>query len=386
MKKILIVSPIACYPSYYGNAARIAHFTSYFKEQGYEVCYLHLPDRAGDFSEMRMRLGNNYILKPYTGRKTVLWRLRLRAIFSLLRGKPHRLVKVDDFLEQGEIDWYKKALNSFQPDCVWVNYTYYSKLFEVTPVHVQKILDTHDCLHLRFKSLYGKGRAMQRYRIDLDDEIAALNRADKVVSIQDEETSFFLAHGCRSPLFTIGYTFDYKPTEPRQKRERILYIGADYSANRDAIAFFLEEIWPELARRVPGVMLYIAGTVGLGLKLDMQIPKGVHIMGVVDDIADLYEQVDVAINPARMGSGLKIKSIEALSYGKPLVTTAMGAAGMALFVNGGLLLAERADEWLYFIVRLLTDDIYYSEKKEAIAEASRIYNDSCLRELNRLLK
>jgi glycosyltransferase involved in cell wall biosynthesis len=66
----------------------------------------------------------------------------------------------------------------------------------------------------------------------------------------------------------------------------------------------------------------------------------VRLLGPVDRLEDFYSQVDLAINPVQFGTGLKIKNVEALAYGKPLVSTASGAAGMSPAVLKGCRIAD----------------------------------------------
>lgn len=384
MKKVLIVSPIECFPDHFGNSARVANIIKYFQEVGIDFKYLHLPDRPFDPQAMLDRVGRNYIYQPYKIRKQVLQTLRYRAIQSLLMRRDHRLVKVDDFVQQSDIFLYRKVLSDYQPDSVIINYVNYSKLFLYTPEGVQKILDTHDSLYLRFRSLYNYGRSINRFRIKLADEISALNRADKVICIQSQEQQFFADNGCESQLVTIGYSIPYCSTPIRTKRFRLLYIGANYVANERAVTNFLKDIWPALLLAFPTVELYIAGSIGTIFHDKYALPAKVKLVGQVADLKTLYEQIDIAINPVQMGSGLKIKNIEALSYGKPVVTTMLGAEGLSEFVGKGLEVIQTPKDWVRILVELLGNTSYYQQSIKFMEEQVRRYNERNLYEMERL--
>lgn len=385
MRKILIVSPIECFPTYYGNSARIASFVHFFQEKGIDFRYLHLPDRSFDPAPMEEALGGRYIYEAYRIRKGVVNRLRLRAVVSKLLLKKNRLIKVDDFVQSSDIMQYKQVLHDYQPDTVLINYAYLSKLLAYTPSSMLKIIDTHDSLHLRYKSIYNSSKAIHRFRIGIDDEINALNRADKVVCIQKEEHTFFKDHGCKADLYTIGHHLPYRATNIRESRAKLLYVGAGYTANLDAVTYFLNEIWPLVSKQHPNAELYIAGGISKELKaLDQQYPS-MKILGYVDDLYPLYDTVDVAINPVRMGSGMKIKNIEALSFGKPIITTSVGGEGLGDFKGNGMIVVDSVADWLSSINRLLSDTAYYQSAVKQIEGVVGKYNIANRQAMERLL-
>lgn len=383
--KVLIVSPIECFPDYYGNSARIASFVRFFQQEGIDFRYLHLPNRPFDPQQMQEALGERYLFRPYKSQRQVINRLRFRALSSLISFKKFRLVKVDDFVQSVDIHRYKRTLEQYQPDVVLVNYAYLSKVLSYTPKEILKIIDTHDSLHLRFNSLYNGERAIDRFRIAIHDEINALNRADRVICIQEEERTFFEQHGCRANLYTIGYHVPFEPTLYRENRTKLLYLGAAYEANEDAITYFLDQIWPQIIQRHPSCTLYIAGGIGKQLlNSGKQYPR-VELMGYVENLKELYTAIDIAINPVRIGSGMKIKNIEALSFGKPIVTTHKGAEGLGQFIEKGMLLADDADSWLKALEQLLTDSFYYRDLLKKMAETVIEYNSANQQAMGQLL-
>lgn len=386
MKKVLIVSPVECYPNQYGNSARIASIIDILKQEGIVFHYLHLADRAYDSQAMSTVLGDRYTYRPYTVRKKVVRRLRWRAVQSLLSFRPHRLVKVDDFIDDRDIALYRQVMDSFQPDAVWINYTYLSKLLLYTPSTIKKIIDTHDSLHLRYQSLYNKGSRTKRLRINIRDEIEALNRANIVIGIQDRETQFFKEHGCRADLYTVGHQIAYQPCTVQLNRKQLLYIGAYYSANMDSLRYFLESIWPSIQSAIPAIRLVIAGGISRAFNEGQLQATGLEVRGFIDDLSALYQSIDVAINPVRLGSGLKIKNIEALSFGRPVVTTAVGAEGLKAFIGKGLVVADSTESWVSALRRLLYKQDYYENILAAGREEIQRYNRNNLSQVKDILK
>lgn len=385
MAKILIVSPVECFPEHAGNSARVATFLKFIKDKNIDFRYLHLPDRPFNPQPMIDALGNRYIYQPYKPRKQFVRRLRYRAAMSILTLKKYRLIKVDDFILSSEIKLYESVLLDYQPDVVLVNYTYLSKLLDYTPQSIIKIIDTHDSLYLRFKSIYNSDKPLYRFRITIEDEIRALNRADKVVSIQAEEEAFFKKHGCKAALLTIGHHIPFKIPKSRAVKNKLLYIGSNYSANMDAIIYFLDEIWPSVLRINPSVQLLIAGAISEGLKDAGKQYPSVKFLGHVRNLQHVYDEIDVAINPVRIGSGMKIKNIEALSYGRPVITTRLGAEGLGAFDGNGMLIAEGVTNWLTIIEQCLTDATFYEKTIASIQNTIVAYNKTNRAMLEKLL-
>ena len=98
-----------------------------------------------------------------------------------------------------------------------------------------------------------------------------------------------------------------------------------------------------------------------------------------------YEEADVVINPRRFGTGLSIKSIEAMSWGKPLVSTSAGATGLEDGAGTGFVLADRQTDFKEAIVRLLSDPEYYRKMSDGAYDYACDYNSMITEELKLLL-
>ena len=95
--------------------------------------------------------------------------------------------------------------------------------------------------------------------------------------------------------------------------------------NARGLRDFLRFCWPSIVSAVPGARLLVAGKVCSTVRRPLQ---NVELLGAVEDLSELYRQAKVVINPAIAGTGLKIKTLEALSYQRPIVTWPTGADGL----------------------------------------------------------
>lgn len=150
----------------------------------------------------------------------------------------------------------------------------------------------------------------------------------------------------------VHYTADFGPPET----DTLIYSGAlTYQANFDAVDYFLREILPLIQLERPQVKLIITGKLD-GVPVD-RLPKtpGVIFTGYLDDIRPAVAQSWASIVPLRVGGGTRLKILEALALGTPVVTTSKGVEGLDLVPGCDLLLADSPADFATAVLRLLAD-------------------------------
>jgi len=121
-------------------------------------------------------------------------------------------------------------------------------------------------------------------------------------------------------------------------RPTLGFIASDNGHNIEGLRLFVEHHWERVRDQVPDSQLILAGSVCDAPGV-CDIP-GAVTMGRVDELLNFYSSIAAVINPCPSGSGLKIKSVEALAFGKPLVTTEEGAVGLESFAAPALFIKE----------------------------------------------
>ncbi|NLD44975.1 MAG: glycosyltransferase [Chloroflexi bacterium] len=136
----------------------------------------------------------------------------------------------------------------------------------------------------------------------------------------------------------------------------LVYNGAlTYSANYDAMQYFLSAIYPRIRRAAPEVSLAITGSTR-GVDLDgLALDESVRLTGYVDDIRPVVAGSRVCVVPLREGGGTRLKILEAMALGTPVVSTAKGAEGLDVVGGEHLLLADDAEQFAALTVTLLRD-------------------------------
>jgi glycosyltransferase involved in cell wall biosynthesis len=134
----------------------------------------------------------------------------------------------------------------------------------------------------------------------------------------------------------------------------LVFNGAmTYNANYDAVAYFLKEIYPQVIRQAPEVRLRVTGsTAGVNLAA-LPLDEHVELTGYVPDIRPVVAQSWACVVPLRIGGGTRLKILEAMSLGTPVISTTKGAEGLEAEHGAHLLIADTPDEFAAQVVRLL---------------------------------
>jgi len=137
---------------------------------------------------------------------------------------------------------------------------------------------------------------------------------------------------------------------------QFLFLGLlSLPHNHDGLRTFVRDTWPKVLQRMPKARLRVVGRDPQPELLDVISEFGggaVSLEGYVPDLEGLMTQSAAMLNPLRMGSGIKLKVIESLGRGLPVISSRIGADGMWSGPANGILLADTADEWVDQMERL----------------------------------
>jgi glycosyltransferase involved in cell wall biosynthesis len=146
--------------------------------------------------------------------------------------------------------------------------------------------------------------------------------------------------------------------EPRPGR--MIYSGSvTYSANLDAVRYFVRDILPLIRRTRPATLVVTGSTGGVDVS-DLLADGSVTFTGRVPDIAHLVAHSSVSIVPLRMGGGTRLKILEAMALGTPVVTTPKGAEGLAVEHGEHLLIADSPEEFARETLRVMNDFVLHA--------------------------
>jgi glycosyltransferase involved in cell wall biosynthesis len=156
---------------------------------------------------------------------------------------------------------------------------------------------------------------------------------------------------------------------------RMLFVGnLSYPPNRDAACLLVREVLPRLRRQRAGpVTVTLAGPTGAdGALASLGTQPGVRLLGFVPDLAACYRSADVVAAPLLAGGGTRIKLLEAMAHGVPVVTTTAGAAGLAVRHGTHLLIADSPGAAAGALARLAADPAL---RQRLAAEAAQLVRE-----------
>jgi hypothetical protein len=242
-----------------------------------------------------------------------------------------------------------------------------------------RILDTHDLMssHLNSARRYGVDSSLDPafMHLSLQKEIRLLAKFDVVIFIQKREHDLASSALGRDRCIIVPHPAILEKRELRSSVRHIGLAASSWVTNVEGINWFASEIWPIVRR--PETSFDIYGTVCETIEPGTIEQCTLH--GFVDDLSVVYDQLDLVINPARAGSGLKIKNVEALGRGLPLVTTPEGASGLEELAGRGFLVAETAQQFADHLQLLMADHSLRLQLGEAAFEfaAEHLSPDRC---------
>ena len=202
-------------------------------------------------------------------------------------------------------------------------------------------------------------------------EAEACRRAALTVTVSDDVRLRLeeLGAGIRAvPIPTGVDTRYFTPQRSAEVTGRLVFSGSmDWHPNEDAVCYFADEILPRIRVEVPGVSFTIVGRNPSARVRELAARPGIVVTGTLDDVRPSIAEGSVYVVPLRAGSGTRIKIFEALSMGKAVVSTSVGAEGLALESGRHFLAADTAHDFAHAVIRLLRD----AARRRALGDAGR---------------
>lgn len=357
--RLLVISPTPTSPADQGNRQRVLRLCRALRERGAEIHFGYFPrEWGGRFSPLEQR------------EMTRDW----DYFDTIVPSKP--FVYQTDERYFGIDDWWDEAIGRFirykvdgeRFDCCLVNYAFFSKAFEYLPRNVFKILDTHDRMSGRREMLEQQGIEPEFFYTTEAEEKVALDRADLVLAINEEEADFFRSISS-TPVVTLGHVTEPETAEtlpsPVDGQFRMGFLGSSNSVNVTNVNNFLAAVHRAFPNGMPGVQFCFYGSCCSRIQIPQGFATPQKFFGRVETVDEFYSNVDCVFVPFIFGTGQKIKLIEALSYEIPLLATASASEGSGSTAEMHNLAGF--DEVISAMRRYVEESSY----RELVAEASR---------------
>jgi len=217
-------------------------------------------------------------------------------------------------------------------------------------------------------------------------ELSSLNTYDGIVTVSKNDAAFFSRAGCKIPITDIPFIArlsDYSTGVTACEFPSLFHIGAmNWKPNIEGIAWFLEEVWPLVHRRFPFLRLYLAGRFMPAWIAEKQYPQ-VVVAGEVPVAKDFIQSKGIMVAPLLSGSGIRIKILESMAIGKPVIATTIGAEGIPYTAGKNILIADKPEEFAEAIGTCIADKGFCDEVGRAARKLveEEYHNEACTAKL-----
>jgi glycosyltransferase involved in cell wall biosynthesis len=258
-------------------------------------------------------------------------------------------------------------------DAVWIARIWLTAMFDDLPV--KTVLDIDDLESekllrqlstMPWKLMRALGY-IEYWKLVRSQRQAAERHAAVVVTSDKDRMKF-----AKNNVFVLPNTVTIPEsgteTHEKEKPDDVVFFGLmAYRPNVDAVRYFCDRIWPEIKAARPGARLWIVGPDPAPAVRNLHDGKSVLVTGYVENLHALLAACGVVVVPLRIGGGTRIKILEAMALGKPVVSTTVGCEGLDVVDGEHLLVADRPDLFAGRCLELMAD----SEKRRHLGRTGR---------------
>jgi glycosyltransferase involved in cell wall biosynthesis len=264
------------------------------------------------------------------------------------------------------------ALAADPPDVVHLEQTLMGPYWRDVPQSIPLLLGVHNlehrAMHAQARSLRADLRALLYWtegaRMALfERSLFARARLDGLVFVSEKERLWvqrqFPRLAARCLDLPPGCDLPAAPGDLGRRPLALAFVGGLWFHNNiDGLLWFLRDVWPLVRGRVPAATMRIAGR-GASAEFEATVRaiEGVEYVGAVNDVRTIYASVRAVVLPIRHGTGVKVKTIEALGTGLPCVGTTESFAGIGLEHGRSCLIADRPEDLAAYCIAVLLETV-----------------------------
>jgi glycosyltransferase involved in cell wall biosynthesis len=363
--KILVLSNKFPYPSRDGGSIATMNMLESLRTGGNEVCCLSLNTRKHHFPAEEIPSGIRERIRFEgvdcdTGIRPV--RLLLNFLFST---EPYIAIR---FRVRAFQDRLREMLLQQEFDLVQLEGPYMGHYIETVRNHSKAAVSfrAHNLEHLIWdrkaageksplKKGYFRNMASRIRRFELN----VISQCDCLVAISQHDLTLLRELGVSLPSIAIptGLNLETYPLTDLPVEKSLFFIGSlDWLPNQEGLLWFLDNIFTHILSRDPGIRFHIAGRNAPRWLVSRLSRKGIEYHGEVEDALRFMESYRVMVAPLMTGSGIRIKILEAMAMGRPVVTTSTGIEGIPAEDGKEVSLGDDADTFINHTLTLISDD------------------------------
>jgi glycosyltransferase involved in cell wall biosynthesis len=266
-----------------------------------------------------------------------------------------------------------------RPDVVQIEHSLLAGYLDALPREIgcRSVLSLHNVAFEQYRRMAGlRGGVTDRIGYWLKSwimrrtEMHYIPRFDLCLTVSSAESDLLARclPGSRSVVIENGVDCTGLQPIPAESGSNVLFAGVmDYPPNADGAIFFCRSVLPLIRSFVPDVQVTIAGHSPPSPVKALADDEATRVTGRVDDIRPYYGRASVTIAPLRAGGGTRLKILESMALGRPVVSTSIGCEGLEVRNDVHLLIADGAEHFAECVTRLLQDPAL----RERIAQEAR---------------
>lgn len=386
--RLLVISLSAPVPANAGHKMRNWSVLRALAEEGHLVTLLTFADPAEEFDLTVVReVCNDVIVVPLQMQNLTSKTNYARRIASLFSSKPYAIRRFASAEMRMRVE-SELASGSYGAMICESAYAMVNVLQTGAPI----VLDNHNVEHLILArySAFERNPAKRLYaaleaRRLRNMEREACKRATVSLCCSEADREHFQALWPSGDFRVVPNCIDvgrYSPTSCEEPRTVLYQGGMDWFPNRDAVEFFVESMLPRLREAVPDLKFVIAGrNPSSEFRQKLSRLPNVVVTGTVPDMRPVIGEATVCVVPLRIGSGTRLKILEAAAMGKAIVSTRVGAEGLEFRDSKEIMLADTPEEFISATTRLLLNpDLRMQMGRAAQVRVEQAYSFSALRQ------
>jgi glycosyltransferase involved in cell wall biosynthesis len=289
-------------------------------------------------------------------------RMHLSRARNLFSRKPH---SVEATRSKSAAQRIRELLDSGGIDAVFCEQT--QPLINVPdPLPVPLFLDNHNAEHVIWQRFLRHARnPLARLYAWLESEKlrewerGSCERAKLAITCSEQDRRILQSLCPRTSFFVVPNALDtdrYFPASQEEPFKVLFQGGMDWYPNRDAVQHFVRSILPEIRGSIPGIEFVVAGrNPSRGFRRRLARDPHVRFTGTLEDIRPEVAGAAVCVVPLRIGSGTRLKILEAAAMEKAIVSTRLGAEGLEFRHNEEIVLADDPSDFAQAVVGLMRD-------------------------------
>jgi glycosyltransferase involved in cell wall biosynthesis len=341
-KRVLLFFPFCFARRSQGNEVRVVKLLEFFSRSGFTVDVLSYQDRDGYVwpSASEPLISGRLELVRFGG----IAKRALRKAVTLLGSPLWGFSRIDLEL----IARFRRLIGQHDYSHVVVSYADWAYLLSFVTGPTVKVCDTHDIWALVESGRGGIRPVPGSLARALAWELSVLDKADTVIAISPFERTFF-ENFLSSQVELVPVPFDRQGSAlGARKLYDLLYVGSGNKYNVQGLRWFLNEVLPEF----PQLRMAAAGTICDAMPSELAAFPNITRLGFQQDIAPIYQSARASICPMIKGAGVKVKVLEAVAHGLPVIGSTVIASGLLPGYERSVYLADDKPGFVTLLARL----------------------------------